>query len=68
LTDEEKNVLRYLYHPRTYNEIFEKFEVKGIYSKDFIDQLLKKHLKLKSLLQYKTWICSVFNDPEYLNS
>ena len=62
----EKSVLCYLYHFRRRTEILDAFA--GEYSANAIDEVLVKHQKLRSIVQYKKLYIAVFLDPDGASS
>ena len=65
LSDRELQLLRFLYHPRTVAAVVERFQKEM--SKTEIDQTLRTHVGLRSVLQHGRHYLAVFNDPEALD-
>lgn len=59
----ELKLLRTVYYTKQLDEI--KAELKPVISETELDLLLVKHIKLGSIIQYRTQYLSTVNDPEY---
>ena len=62
----ELEVLRYLYGPRTSDDVIAKFKMK--YSDKAINELLGSHLRLGSIVRHKNKLMSIFHDPGYIQN
>ena len=63
LTESELRVLRYLYWVRKKKSVFDCFEDEM--SESEISEILERHIRLGSIVQLKTSLLSVVNDPGY---